>query len=88
MEQCEFGRPALIMRLAMPCSIPITMVMNTSASRHTYRRMAGHTGAVGKEGELIRRMEAVALNWQSILDTFTKYWVQQLCALILCLITW
>lgn len=33
-------------------------------------------------------MEAVALNWQSILDTFTKYWVQQLCALILCLITW
>lgn len=49
---------------------------------------AQHTGAVGKEGELIRRMEAVALNWQSILDTFTKYWVQQLCALILCLITW
>mgnify|MGYP004571093739 CR=1 FL=1 len=47
-----------------------------------------HTGFVGKEGELIRRMEAVALNWQSILDTFTKYWVQQLCALILCLITW
>lgn len=49
---------------------------------------AQYAGAVGKEGELIRRMEAVALNWQSILDTFTKYWVQQLCALILCLITW
>lgn len=49
---------------------------------------AQYVGAVGKEGELIRRMEAVALNWQSILDTFTKYWVQQLCALILCLITW
>lgn len=47
-----------------------------------------HTGSMDKEGELIRRMEAVALNWQSILDTFTKYWVQQLCALILCLITW
>lgn len=28
------------------------------------------------------------LNYQSILDTFTKYWVQQLCALILCLINW
>ena len=42
MEQCEFGRPALIMRLAMPCSIPMTKVMNTSASRHTYRRRDGN----------------------------------------------
>ena len=42
MEQCEFGRPALIMRLAMLSSIPMTKAMSTSASRHTYRRMAGN----------------------------------------------
>lgn len=42
MGQCDFGRPALIMRLAMPCSIPMTKAMSTSASRHTYRRRAGN----------------------------------------------
>ena len=42
MEQCEFGRRALIIRLAMPYSIPMTKAMSTSASRHTYRRRAGN----------------------------------------------
>ena len=41
MEQCEFGKLALIMHLATPCSIPMTKAMSTRASRHTYRRKAG-----------------------------------------------
>ncbi len=40
----------------------------------------------GPQKEIIE--EVNPLNWQSILDAVMKYWVQQLCTLIFCLITW
>lgn len=40
----------------------------------------------GKESGITKGVRR--LNWQSILEVIMKYWVQQLCTLILCLITW